>query len=191
MRIDWAAVAREVNDYLDKLEPNERPMPCGVWTYVLGISRKTLGQRAMRYPDQDFGQAVARHRAIDAAWLASFEKAAAATRTEPAYVRKLALQFGITDRQAENLVARARANGTLPKPYRRWKDLAARIISVAKVGMTRRDLAAAAGVTGFCLENYVRRDATGAVADQLRKRIAWSVDRPYRIVTINRSKTTS
>jgi len=190
MRHDWTAVAREVNDYLDKLEPNERPMLCGLWADVLGISRNTLGQRARRYPDQDFGQAIARHRAFDAAWLASFKQAAAAMRAEPAYVRKLALQFGITHRQAENLIETARANGTLLKPYRRWKDLAARIIRVAKVGMTRCDLAAAAGVTGFCLENYVRRDATGAVANQLRKRIAWSVNRPYRIVTINRSKTT-
>ena len=190
MRHDWTAVAREVNDYLDKLKPNERPMLCGLWADVLGISRHTLGQRARRYPDQDFGQAIARHRAFDAAWLASFKQAAAAMRADPAYVRKLALQFGITHRQAENLIEVARANGTLPKPYRRWKDLAAHIIRVAQVGMTRCDLAAAAGVTDVCLENYVRRDATGAVANQLRKRIAWSVNRPYRIVTINRSKTT-
>lgn len=119
MKHDWTAVAREVNDYLDKLDLNERPMVCGLWADVLGIHRKTLHQRAMRHPDRDFGQAMARHKAIDAAWLASFKQAATAMRAEPAYIRKLALQFGITDRQAENLIERARANGTLPKPYRR------------------------------------------------------------------------
>lgn len=190
MKHDWTAAAREVNDYLDKLEPNERPMPYGVWADVLGIHRKMLHQEVTRHPDLNFGQALARHKAIDAAWLARFRQAAAAMRAEPAYVRKLALEFGLTHRQAENFIARARLNGTLPKPYRSGRDLAGRIIEVARAGMTRRDLAAAVGVTECCLEYYVRRDTRSAVASQVRKRIAWSRDRPYRIVTINRTKTT-
>lgn len=190
MKHDWTAAAREVNDYLDKLEPNERPMPYGVWADVLGIHRKMLHQETTRHPGRNFGQALARHKAIDAAWLARFKQAAAAMRAEPAYVRKLALEFGISHQQAENLIARARSNGTLPKPYRLSKDLVDRIIMVARTAMTRRDLAAALGVSEFCLEYYVRRDARGPVANQLRKLIAWSRERPFRIVTINRTDTT-
>lgn len=181
--VDWDAVAREVNDYLDKLEPNERPMAYGSWATVLDIGWNRLADRAKRYPEQSWARALARHKAIDAKWRADLLEAVERHKGRRGYLTAIARDFHITYAQADALVAASRARGQLPKANRP-RMTAERIVSAAKVGMTRRELAAAAGISLHCLEQYLRPVTTNAVNVELRARLAWNAGEGKKPSTI-------
>lgn len=115
---DWNAVAREVNDYLDQLDPYERPMRHTVWAEVLGIGWKTLDRKARKRPDSEWALALLRHKAKDAAWRARFLKAAARGLGVSGHVPELARMFGLTVKQVDALIRDARALGELPPSER-------------------------------------------------------------------------
>lgn len=185
---DWNAVAREVNDYLDQLEQYQRPMQHGTWATVLGIDWKVLDKRARKHPDGEWAKALGRHKAIDAAWLCDFFDAVQQANGRRGYVKELAIKFHLTPEQARQLVDASRAKGRIPKVGRRGIT-ASQFVDVAEVGMTRRELAAAAGVNLVTVEKYLSRAKTHEVNSELRRRIIWvpgGPNVPSRIKAVRR-----
>lgn len=118
MKYDWTAFAREVNNYLDNLDPFERPMRYTAWAEVLGIGWKTLKRKADKRPDSEWALALLRHKAKDAAWRGRFLKAAARRLGVSGHVPELAHMFGLTVKQVDALVRDARELGQLPPSKR-------------------------------------------------------------------------
>jgi hypothetical protein len=184
--VDWDALARDVNEYLDRLEKNERPMERMSWATIFDIDWDRLAGRAKRYPDESWAKAINRHRSLDAAWRESFVEAVERNKGRRGYVSDLARDFHITYQQADSLVCNARLSGLIPRANRP-RVTAARILDVATPGMTRRQLAAAAGISLHCLEAYLRGDKRSRVTTELRQRLVWQPrigPRPSTILAI-------
>lgn len=118
-RRDWGVITRELNAYLDGLDPLQRPMSFAAFADVLGISWKTLGRKAMQWPQSEWGRAVARCKSADARWRSMFLKAAKRRLGTIGHVPELAREFGLTSRQVDGLIRDARRDGKLPASKRR------------------------------------------------------------------------
>lgn len=118
MSVDYSAFAREVNEYLDGLKPDDRPMDYSQWAEVLGLPWTVIGSKARRQPSSAWGRAIARHKAAKAAWRVRVVKAAKRHLGVPGNVAEMARKFGLTLKQVAGIIQHARKVGELPPSAR-------------------------------------------------------------------------
>ena len=122
-KIDWDAMAVEVNAYLDGLGPLQRPMMRVHWADIFGHDWKVLDHKARKHPDSKWAQALARQKAIDQAWVDQFIIAARQVVGSSGHGAALAREFGLTQEQVWSLIQVARRQGKLgPATLRAFRN---------------------------------------------------------------------
>lgn len=112
-KLDWDAMAAEVNAYLDGLGLLQRPMMRVHWADIFGHDWKVLDHKARKHPDSEWARALARQKTIDEAWVGNFVDAARQTMGRDGYGPALASKFGLTTEQVRSLIQVARRQGKL------------------------------------------------------------------------------
>lgn len=168
-RHDWPAIAAEIASYLDSLEPKQRPMPLTNWALVCDVRKSNLYNRHRTNPNCPFSAVYARYRELDELWVSMLGSDLAATQGTGTGWIELADEYGLTYTQVTKLAETCERRGYLKRKRRQPLSLE-RIIKTARVGMTRKDLADALGISTGRMHSLLRKDRkTGLTA-----RIIWT-----------------
>jgi len=175
-------IIRDMRQYLAALPERECPVPLLNWSFMLGIHDSSL-----RYHlDRDAPGLVEEYLGRKRAWTEGFHAELFALPVERAgEYRQVAERWGSTPEQAQNVMKHARKTGRLTRPQSKsrinWHD----VVSCARVGMTREELAAAAGISVRTLHEYAAPSARKRGSMILRASISWRLeDRIYRIAEV-------
>jgi hypothetical protein len=126
-RRDWEAMASEVREHLEQLEPNQRPMPLTNWHLIWGMSEKGALQGMRKF----MPEILQAYRACRKAW---FDALAVDVARDPTKPEKqldrvgLAKKYHVTLGQMSNFIGSIRDRARRRLAYQHSKKTAAKEI---------------------------------------------------------------
>lgn len=182
MTLTVEGIIRDMRQYLAALPARECPVPLRNWSYMLGVHDSSL-----RYLlDRDAPGLVDQYLGRKRAWTEGFHAELFSLPVERAgEYRQVAERWGSTPEHSQNVMKHARKTGRLTRPRSRQRIDWHHVVSCARIGMTRRELAAAAGISFRTLDEYAAPSAFKRGSMVLRAGIKWRFeDGVYRVAEV-------